>query len=56
MKYVIRDKKYRFVSAFDTKSGAYVRSGIIDEYGNDTGVDPFMASFERVRFNNLLCC
>lgn len=48
MKYVIRDKKYRFISAFDTKTGAYVRSGILDEKGKDTGVDPFMASFPHL--------
>lgn len=33
------------MSAFDTETGTYVRTGIIDENGVDTGVDPFMASF-----------
>lgn len=48
MKYVIKDKKYHFVSAFDTETGAYVRSGILDGNGKDTGVDPFMASFPHL--------
>ena len=48
MRYVIRDKKYRFASAFDTETGAYVRTGILDENGKDTGVDPFMASFPHL--------
>ena len=34
MKYVIKDKKYNFKFAFDTKSGAYVRTGILDENGS----------------------
>ena len=48
MKYIIADKKYRFRSAFDTETGAYVRTGILDEDGRDTGVDPFMASFPHL--------
>lgn len=48
MKYVIKDEKYDFVSVFDTETGAYIRSGIIDATGKDTGVDPFMASFPRL--------
>jgi hypothetical protein len=40
MQYIIEDKKYNFKYAFDTKTGAYVRTGILDENGNDTGVDP----------------
>lgn len=48
MRYIIKDKKYHFASAFDTETGAYVRTGILDEYGKDTGVDPFMASFPHL--------
>lgn len=48
MKYIIQDKKYRFRSAFDTDTGAYVRTGILDENGRDTGRDPFMASFPHL--------
>ena len=48
MKYIISDKKYHFKSAFDTETGAYVRTGVLDENGRDTGVDPFMASFPHL--------
>ena len=48
MKYSINDKKYRFKSFFDTDTGFYVRTGILDENGKDTGVDPFMASFPHL--------
>ena len=48
MKYIIHDSKYHFKSAFDTKSGTYVRTGILDENGKDTGVDPFMASYPHL--------
>ena len=36
------------MTAFDTKTGAYVRTGILDENGKDTGKDPFMASFPHL--------
>lgn len=45
-KYV--DKKARFVSMFDDKTGFYARTGVIDENGKDTGVDPFMASYPQL--------
>lgn len=48
MRYVIHDKKYHFKSAFDTKTGAYMRTSILDENGKDTGVDPFMASYPHL--------
>ena len=48
MRYVIDDKKYHFKSAFDTVTGAYVRTGILDEDGKDTGIDPFMASYPHL--------
>ena len=48
MRYKIVDTKYRFVSAFDTGTGAYVRTGVLDDEGRDTGVDPFMASFPHL--------
>ena len=48
MRYIINDKKYRFKSAFDTETGAYVRTGVLDENGKDTGVDPFMASYPHL--------
>ena len=48
MQYVINDTKYHFKSAFDTQTGAYIRTGILDEQGQDTGIDPFMASFPHL--------
>lgn len=48
MRYIIKDKKYHFASVFDTETGAYVRTGILDEHGKDTGIDPFMASFPHL--------
>ena len=47
MRYIINDKKYHFKVAFDTETGAYVRTGIIDD-GKDTGKDPFMASYPHL--------
>ena len=42
------DKVNRFVSIFNPDTGFYVRSGVIDSDGKDTGVDPFMSSFPEV--------
>lgn len=42
------DRKNRFVSQFNPKTGFYVRSGVIDENGKDTGVDPFMTSYPEL--------
>ena len=48
MQYIIYDKKYHFRFAFDTNTGAYVRTGVLNEKGEDTGVDPFMASYPHL--------
>lgn len=48
MKYRLIDKKYSFISMFDTETGAYLRTGILDKNGKDTGVDPFMGSFPNL--------
>lgn len=40
MRYVCEDKRFYFKYAFDTVSGAYVRTGILDENGVDTSVCP----------------
>ena len=48
MRYVIEDTKYCFKYAFDTETGAYVRTGILDDKGRDTGKDPFQASFPHL--------
>lgn len=42
------DRKNRFVSMFDPKTGFYARSGVIDENGNDTGVDSFMTAYPEL--------
>lgn len=41
-------RRSHFKSAFDTKTGAHVRTGVLDENGKDTGVDPFMASYPHL--------
>lgn len=43
-----RDSKNKFFSMFNPETGFYMRTGIIDENGKDTGVDPFMASFPEL--------
>ena len=48
LQYIIDDRKYHFRSAFDTETGAYVRTGILDENGKDTGKDPFMAFYPHL--------
>ncbi|MBR1433063.1 SPASM domain-containing protein [Ruminococcus sp.] len=48
MRYAVEDKKYHFKYAFDTETGMYIRTGILDESGKDTGVDPFMGSFPHL--------
>ena len=42
------DTKNKFVAHFNMSNGEYVRSGIIDENGKDTGVDPFMTSMPEL--------
>lgn len=42
------DKKNRFYSVFNPKTGFYMRSGVLDENGKDTGVDPFMCSYPEL--------
>ena len=48
MRYAFTDEKYHFKYFFDSKTGAYVRTGILDENGRDTGVDPFRGSFPHL--------
>lgn len=48
MKYAIHDKQYHYKYYFDSDTGFYMRTGILDETGKDTGVDPFMASFPHL--------
>lgn len=42
------DKKNKFKAVFNPNNGFYMRSGVLDENGNDTGVDPFMADFPEL--------
>jgi radical SAM protein with 4Fe4S-binding SPASM domain len=42
------DQKYRFAETFDSKTGFYLRTGIINDKGEDTGIDPFMRSFPNL--------
>jgi len=48
MQYAVEDQKYHFRYAFDTKNGMYIRTGILDSKGKDTGIDPFMASYPHL--------
>ena len=40
-------KEENFMSFFNEKTGAYMRTGIINQ-GKDTGIDPFMSSFPEL--------
>ena len=42
------DKKNKFVSMFNPETGFYVRTGVIDKEGKDTGVDPFMTVYPEL--------
>jgi len=42
------DRKYKFVSVFNAATGFSVRSNVYDAAGNDTGRDPFRASFPEL--------
>jgi len=44
----IVDKKYNFITMFNPLTGSYVRTGILNEAGWDSGVDPFQASFPHL--------
>ena len=48
MKLLKRDTENKFMSYFDTETGHYARTGIIDDNGKDTGVDPFMTNFPEL--------
>ena len=45
------DKKYRFYSVFNTDTGAYMRSGVIDKDGKETKEDAeqFLDSMTAIR-------
>ena len=52
MKYVINDKRYEYYSYFDTETRIYIRSGVLDNVGKDTGIDPFMVSYNTLTSGN----
>ena len=45
---VRHDEKYAFISMFNPENGFYLRSGILDKDGIDTGTDPFMSSYPEL--------
>lgn len=42
------DRKNKFISVFNPKTGFYLRTGVLDENGKDTGVDPFMSEMPEL--------
>ena len=42
-----KDRENKFISMFNTATGQYIRTGVLED-GKDTGVDPFMASFPEL--------
>lgn len=48
MKYAVHDKQYHYKYFFDSETGFYMRTGILDEDGKDTGIDPFMSSYPHL--------
>jgi radical SAM protein with 4Fe4S-binding SPASM domain len=46
--YKLRDEAFSFESFFNPENGQYLRTGILDKNGKDTGEDPFMASFPHL--------
>ena len=42
------DEENHFISTFNTTSGFYLRTSVLDENGKDTGVEPFMASYPEL--------
>jgi len=41
----LEDKKYRYIAYFDPETGIGVRSNIINQDGQDSGIEPFMGAF-----------
>jgi radical SAM protein with 4Fe4S-binding SPASM domain len=44
----VTDKTYRFSYAFDIDSGAYYRSNVIDDLGNETNHEPFQGEYPHL--------
>ena len=45
---VFRERCYTGYQSSGTQTGTYIRTGILDKNGRDTGKDPFMASYRNV--------
>lgn len=43
-----RDATYGFITRFNPETGLYIRSNILDDLGQDTGREPFMAEFPHL--------
>jgi len=43
------DEKYNFITLFNPETGSYVRTGILNEAGYDSGVDPFQCERDLQR-------
>lgn len=48
MKYKITDKNFNFAYYFDTSTGTYLRTGVLNDWGIDSGIEPFMGSFPHL--------
>jgi len=48
MKFRVYDRKYSYIYYFDSTTGAYLRTGILDENGFDTGMNPFQGEFPHL--------
>lgn len=42
------DRENKFISQFNGNTGFYVRTGILEDFKKDTGIDPFMSSFPEL--------
>lgn len=42
------DTKNNFMEVFNSKTGFYMRTGVLDAEGKDTDIDPFMRSFPQL--------
>ena len=48
IRYSFTDSNYHFKYFFDDETGAYIRTGVLDQNGNDTGIGPFRGSFPHL--------
>ena len=41
---ILEDKKHRYISYYEAKTGIGARSNVYDTEGNETDIEPFMGS------------